>query len=255
METEKGMASASFPKVGLTGLLVVLALLSPPAWARGEAPGAEAFLHLDSAPTPGQAVLDTTAVGAAFGLADYLALRHLDHPVNSDTGGLFALAKTPTFPAELIGGTAIAALWEGGDTRVGRTLWQGLDGAALSGVSTYLLKYSFQRERPSQTRDPNQWFQGVHAQSFPSGDVSAITGLVTPAILEYGPSHPAAYLLAAIPAFDMVARVKAEGHWQTDVVGGALVGALSGYYAHEASHPFILSLLPGGVEVGLRQRF
>ncbi len=211
-------------------------------------------LNLDP-PSVGKAFLDTTLIGAAFGLADLAVLHRLDHPVHENNSGIWSIARTPYFPAELIGGTAIAAIFEGGQTRLGRTLWQSLDGAALAGASTYALKFTFGRERPSQTNNPNLWFMGAHAQSFPSGDVSSITGLVTPMILEYRRSDPAVYALAALPVFDMFARVKAHGHWETDVTGGALVGVLSGYFAHEMSHPLILSIMPHAVEVGLGRRF
>ncbi|MHB1951007.1 MAG: phosphatase PAP2 family protein [Acidiferrobacteraceae bacterium] len=211
-------------------------------------------LHLDP-PSVGSAFVRTTLIGAAFGIADWGVLHRLDHPVQQRTSGIWSIARTPYFPAELIGGTALAALWEGGHTRFGRTLWQSLDGAALAGASTYALKFTFGRERPSQTSDPNEWFKGTHAQSFPSGDVSSITGLVTPMILEYRRSDPSVYGLALLPAFDMAARVEAHGHWQTDVVGGALVGGLSGYFAHEMAHPVILSIMPHAVEVGLGKRF
>lgn len=213
------------------------------------------LLSARTGPGPLAALVSTTLIGAAFGLADRAGFYRWDHPVHRDTSGIWGLARTPTLPAVLIGSTAAAAFFEGGTSRVGRTLWQGLDGAALAGASTYVLKYSFGRERPSQTTNPDVWGKGAHAQSFPSGDVSAITGLVTPAILEYRHSDPAVYALAALPVFDMVARVKAQGHWQTDVVGAALVGGLSGYFAHVMPHPLILSLMPHGVELGLKRYF
>lgn len=230
----------------------------PVAWARthhaSDSRHPTRKLNLD-APSVGHAVLETTLIGAAFGIADWAGLHRLDHPVTQHTSGIWSIARTPYFPAELIGATAIAAIWEGGHTRFGRTLWQSLDGAALAGASTYALKFTFGRERPSQTSNPNLWFKGAHAQSFPSGDVSSITGLVTPMILEYRKSDPAVYALAVLPAFDMAARVEAHGHWQTDVVGGALVGGLSGYFAHEFAHPLILSIMPHAIEVGLGKRF
>ncbi|MHB8254150.1 MAG: phosphatase PAP2 family protein [Acidiferrobacter sp.] len=202
------------------------------------------------------AVADTTAVGIALGLLDYGGLHYLDRPVAQKNNGIYAIAKTPTFPFELITLTLGAALWEGGQTRLGHTLWQSLDGAALAGVSTQLLKWTFQRNRPSQSpQNPNLWFQGIHSQSFPSGDVSSITALVTPLILTYQRRDPEVWALAALPAFDMVARVRAHGHWQTDVVAGAIVGALSGYYAHQRHSPLILSLLPQGLYVGLQADF
>lgn len=247
-------------------ILLLLALLTTPAWAdsgaltlRDSTPSTTTGPTLDLNPrtahTPGAAFLDTTLIGAAFGVIDWAGLHRVDHTVTQDTSGIWSVARTPVFPAELIGGTALAALWAGGQTRLGRTLWQSLDGAVLAGASTSVLKYTFGRERPSQTSNPDQWFQGTHSQSFPSGDVSSVTGLVTPAILEYRHEDPAVYLLAALPVFDMAARVKAHGHWQTDVIGGALVGVLSGYYAHRFAYPFMLSLMPHGIQIGLSRRF
>lgn len=195
------------------------------------------------------------AAGAALGVLDWAGLHRLDHPVHKDTNGIWSIARAGQFPAELIGVTLAGAIWEGGNNRLGRTLWQSVDAAAIAGISTEALKYTFQRERPSQTSDPNQWFQGAHAQSFPSGDVSSITALVTPIILEYHRTDPWVYALATVPAFDMAARVKAHGHWQTDVVSGAVVGAVSGYFAHRLKEPFILSLLPHGFYVGLKEGF
>ncbi len=214
-----------------------------------------AFRRVLKTRSPGIAYLDTTLIGAVYGLVDWAGLHHLDHTVNQDTSGIWSIARPSRFPPALIAGTALAAIWEGGQNRLGRTLWQSLDSAALAGLSTYTLKYTFGRERPAQTTNPDRWFQGSHAQSFPSGDVSAVTALVTPMIIEYRHTDPAVYLLALVPAFDMVARVKAHGHWQTDVVGGCLVGALSGYYAHRFDKPLILSIMPHGFEVGLRKRF
>jgi len=243
----------------LAAVLVVLSMICVPrayaqtAMSSSEGDIAQAFTKPSSALG---AVADTTAMGVALGLLDYGGLYHLDHPVAQKTDGIYAVAKTPTFPFELITLTLGAALWEGGQTRLGRTLWQSLDAAALAGVSTQILKFTFQRNRPSQSpQNPDLWFQGMRSHSFPSGDVSSITALVTPLILSYQDRDPEVWALAALPAFDMVARVRAHGHWQTDVVAGALVGALSGYYAHERHSPFILSLLPNGFYVGFRADF
>ena len=53
----------------------------------------------------------------------------------------------------------------------------------------------------------------------------------------------------------MAARMKAHGHWFTDTVAGAVVGAASGYFAHRMRSPLVLGLLPGGFYVGLREQF
>jgi undecaprenyl-diphosphatase len=206
-------------------------------------------------PSFGVGLADTYLIGAALGVLDYAGLHHLDHPVQQNTSGIWSIAKSPQFPAELIGLTLAGAIWEGGNNRLGKTLWQSVDAAAMAGISTQALKWTFQRTRPSSTNNPDQWFQGIHNQSFPSGDVSSITALVTPIILEYHKTNPEVDALAAIPMFDMAARIKAHGHWMTDTVAGAVVGVASGYFAHQLNSPFILGLLPGGFYMGLRERF
>lgn len=182
-------------------------------------------------------------------------LSFIDHRVSEDTSGLWAVAKTPDFPAELTGLAVAGAVWEGGNTRLGKVLWQSLDADAMSAIAAQGLKYAFQRERPSQTSDPNEWFKGTKSQSFPSGDVATVSSLVTPLIMEYHGDHPSIYALTALPAFDMAARLRARAHWQTDVLAGAVIGVLSGYAARKFKEPFILSILPKGVAVGVRYRF
>ncbi len=208
-----------------------------------------------ASPNFGTGLADTYLIGAALGVLDYAGLDHLDHPVQQNTSGIWSIAKSPQFPAELIGLTLAGAIWEGGNNRLGKTLWQSVDAAAMAGISTQALKWTFQRARPSSTNNPNRWFQGIHNQSFPSGDVSSITALVTPVILEYHKTNPAVDALAAIPLFDMAARIKAHGHWMTDTAAGAVVGVASGYFAHQFNSPFILGLLPGGFYMGLRESF
>ncbi len=78
---------------------------------------------------------------------------------------------------------------------------------------------------------------------------------VTPFMLEYGRENPWVYGLAALPAYDAVARVKVQGHWQSDVIAGAALGFAAGFLAHQQDNPFILHALPGGFEIGFRKRF
>ena len=71
------------------------------------------------------------------------------------------------------------------------------------------MKHIFTRSRPAQSPDPHLWFQGAGHYSFPSGEVTAVTAIVTPFVLEYGREHPAVYALELLPAYDAIARVKA----------------------------------------------
>lgn len=178
-------------------------------------------------------------------------------PAHAHKSGIWSIAKAGAFPAALIGVTGAAALWEGDHSRLGNTLWQSVDAAAIAGASTFVLKSAFQRSRPSQNPGhPNDWFAGYHHRSFPSGDVSAIAALVTPPILEYGRTDPWVYSLALLPVFDAAARVEYRDHYPTDVVAGLALGFASGWLAHRyRKDHLIVGLLPGGLFIGFKNVF
>ena len=146
------------------------------------------------------------------------------------------------------------ALWEGGDSRLGKAAWQSVDALAVSTLAAEGGKRVFGRLRPSETQDPNQWFE-TGGRSFPSGEVAEISAIVTPYVLHYGADHPGVYALELLPAYDAIARVKVQAHWQTDVLAGFAIGSASGYLAHKRDTPFILGVLPHGFSLGLKRTF
>jgi len=85
--------------------------------------------------------------------------------------------------------------------------------------------------------------------------VALVSAAVTPFVLEYGMDHPAVYALAAVPAYDAIARMKVQAHWQSDVIAGFALGAAAGYYAYHRDTPLILGMMPRQVTVGLKKRF
>lgn len=125
----------------------------------------------------------------------------------------------------------------------------------VTGIAAQAMKYTFQRERPSQTSNPNEFFKGVHAQSFPSGEVAAISAAVTPFMVNYGSEHPAVYALALLPAYDAVARMKTHGHWQSDVLVGAILGTSIGVWTAHRKSSLLVGWLPGGFSVGYVHHF
>ena len=179
----------------------------------------------------------------------------IDHTVKYDNDGIIS-RKTQLLVEDLTLVTlAAGALWEGGDSRLGKSYWSAIDAAALGVISSSTLKYAFTRSRPTQSNDPNLWFQGKGHYSFPSGEVTFVSAAVTPFVLEYGREHSAVYALELLPLYDAVARVKVAGHWQSDVVAGFALGSLAGYLAHERDSPLILGSLPHGISVGFRKKF
>ena len=179
----------------------------------------------------------------------------IDHRVNEDNRGIWKRSNQTALMNVLIAGEVAAGLWEGGETRLGKTDWQAVDATVLSGVSTTIMKHVFTRERPSETDNPNKFFQGGSHASFPSGEVAAVSAIVTPFVLEYRHENPGVYALELLPLYDAVARVKVRGHWQSDVIAGFGVGTVAGYYAHDREQPLILGMLPHGVSVGLHKRW
>lgn len=178
----------------------------------------------------------------------------IDHRPAYDNSGVWARRNQNVLIDGMMAAVGVGALWEGGEDRLGRTFWQAVDAGVFSGMAEIGLKYAFSRERPSQTSDPNRWFTG-HGQSFPSGEVTTTSSLVTPFVLEYGRDHPAVYLLELLPIYDGIARVKTWGHWQTDVIAGFALGTATGFLMHRRESPIILSVLPHGFAVGFRKRF
>jgi undecaprenyl-diphosphatase len=179
----------------------------------------------------------------------------IDHTVSFDNSGIWSRSVQQGLIYTLVGGEVAGALWLGGEDRLGKTFWQAIDSSALGAVSSEAMKHIFTRARPDQTGDPNDWFQGGGHYSFPSGEVTAVTAIVTPFVLEYGHDHPEVYALELLPVYDMIARVKSQAHWQTDVLAGFGLGTLTGYLAHTQGSPVILGVLPHGFMVGLHAQF
>ena len=179
----------------------------------------------------------------------------IDHRWGYDNGGIWKRSNQQILMDSLIGAEIACGLWEGGETRFGNTCWRAIDSSLIAAISTQLLKYAFTRARPIQGNDPNAWFQGGSHYSFPSGEVAAVSSIVTPFILEYQGEHPAVWALGALPLYDGFARIKVQAHWQTDVLAGLAIGAAAGYYAHVRSSPLVLGVMPHAVFVGLRRQF
>jgi hypothetical protein len=179
----------------------------------------------------------------------------IDHRIGFDQSGIWSrhdqLLLQDLTLVTVVGG----ALWEGGQSRLGRTYWQALDSSVLAAATATVAKEVFTRARPGQIDDPNKWFQGKGHYSFPSGEVSFVSAAVAPFVFEYRADHPSVYALEVLPLYDGIARMKSQAHWQTDVLAGFALGTAAGYYAHNRKSPFFLDILPGGFEVGLKNRW
>lgn len=179
----------------------------------------------------------------------------IDHRVSYDNSGIWARHNQKALMGATIVTVIGGSLALGDGDRLGDTFWRSLDAMAVSSALSQGLKWTFQRERPSHTSNPDEWFKGFHNQSFPSGEVTAIAGAVTPFVAAYGHAHPAVYALELLPLYDAIGRVKTRGHWQSDVLAGWAIGTAVGIWAAHRKSPLILSWLPGGFAVGFMHRF
>jgi hypothetical protein len=193
-------------------------------------------------------------IGMAL-LSTSLGAWPIDHRVTQDNSGIWSHNTELAVNYALIGGEVALGLWEGGESRLGKTSWQAIDSSAFGAVVAQTAKYIFTRTRPSQSDNPNLWFKGKGNYSFPSGEVTNVTAIVTPYMLEYGHDYPLVYALAVLPVYSGVARVKEWGHWQTDVLASWALGAGMGYWAHTRETPLILSIMPHGIMVGIKTSF
>ena len=178
----------------------------------------------------------------------------IDLRLNMDEQGIWKRSNQRTLEYLTVGSVIAGALWEGSESRLGKTFWQSTDSYLFGQVGYLALNNTFHRQRPSQTDDPNQWFKsGGH--SFPSGEVTAISSAITPFVLEYGAEHPSVYALELLPLYDSIARMKSRAHWQSDVLAGWAVGTAAGYYAHSRAQPFTVMVLPHSLTVGWHKQF
>jgi undecaprenyl-diphosphatase len=203
-----------------------------------------------------------TRLATAAGLALFSSTAYpaggplgIDHPWVRDETGPWRRSTVLGTQALAFAGTLGIAAWEGGETRLGLSAWKALDSAVAASAATMFVKRVFARSRPREGNDPDAWFQGAGNESFVSDEVARTAALVTPFILEYGAENPAVYTLAALPAYVGVSRMKAQAHWQTDVMAAATLGAAVGAYAHARHGAFFLDILPGGAMAGLKKRF
>ena len=176
----------------------------------------------------------------------------IDHRLSKDTGGIYSLQDAVPVGLALAAGSC--ALWEGTETRLGKTCWESGESIAIGGVAAVALQFITGREPPSSTDDPGHWFAGGRG-SFPSLHLTATTAAVTPVIFEFAHDDPWIVSLAMLPAYEMVARVKAQEHWQSDVLAGTLLGFGVGWLEYERKSPFVFYLLPRGAYAGLSSRF
>jgi len=188
-------------------------------------------------------------------LASSRSYAGFDHEWSLDENGIWARKYQTALQDGVIALEVAGSLWYGNADELGHTYWQTVDSSVISGVAAQLLKYGFSRARPYQVDNPNAWFKGSGYESFPSGEVTLQASFVTPFIVNYGRQDPWVWALELLPAYDAIARLKSQAHWQTDVIAGWALGTAVGYWSTTRAVPLSVQILPGGLSVGFSKRF
>jgi membrane-associated phospholipid phosphatase len=193
-------------------------------------------------------------VCAALSIVILTAYAGLDHELAYDNSGIWNRNVQLAVQYSAIAITVGGALWLGNDNELGHTFWQTADAEAISAVAAQGMKYAFRRARPNSGLGPNAWFVSG-GDSFPSGEVALQASFVTPMIVNYGRRYPWVWALELLPAYDAVARMKVQAHWQTDVLAGWALGTAVGYLTTTWDTPLFVQILPHGFTVGFSKRF
>jgi len=180
----------------------------------------------------------------------------IDHVLAYDDSGIWNRKYQNLVVYGPITTEVVGALWGGCESRLGRTYWQSIDASLAGGISSTVLKYAFSRVRPiDSNNNPDLWFKGHGNESFPSGEVTAMSAIVTPFVLEYGRDDPLVYALELLPLYDAVARMKVQAHWQTDVIAGFALGTTAGWLMHRNRDTrYVVRVMPHSIYVGIKTR-
>src|SRR5262245_34853545 len=65
---------------------------------------------------------------------------NMDHRLPYDDHGIWSRSVQEAVLDSMIAGEITGALWEGGETRLGRTFWQSIDASGAGALSSELLK-------------------------------------------------------------------------------------------------------------------
>lgn len=179
----------------------------------------------------------------------------IDHEWSRDERGIWSRNYQTGLEYGVIATEVLGALWLGNDDGLGHTFWQAIDSTTVSSLTAEALKLSFSRARPDQGNNPNRWFSGRCCDSFPSGEVTLQASFVTPFIVNYARENPWIWSLELLPAYDAVARLKSQEHWQSDVIAGWAIGTAIGYLTTRLETPISVQILPRGLSVGYSKRF
>lgn len=222
------------------------------------------FLHWmgQDARALAEAVASPRTLYAAGASAVLLVLHPLDRRLNAQTSGLdesLLLRVTEELGnAKAIRPMAVLVVFGAlmsGEHRVQDAAFTSLEAVVYANLMTNTLKLLYGRARPYQEEGAAVLEPFSGNSSFPSGHATTAFALVTPWVV-YFPHYGTAalYVLAGTAAFT---RMVTNVHWFTDVVAGAALGTVTGYWLSRRHQQAGARVQPvaGASTLGVRLRF
>ena len=182
--------------------------------------------------------LTPTRLGLAAGFVSLLPFLSLQDEgigrgaltLRSSVGGPFLDAANHLGDPRMmwISGGLFAATLLTNDARLQDAAFTSFEAALYTTLVTNAMKGMFGRVRPYEDEGPFEFQPFSGHKSFPSGHASLAFALVTPWVVYY-PS-PWTFGLYALSTGTAIARLSHERHWVTDVLAGAALGTVTGYW-------------------------
>lgn len=114
------------------------------------------------------------------------------------------------------------------DTKLQDAAFTSFQSGVYAMLASGAIKGAFGRVRPHEIDDPARFRPFSGHRSFPSGHTTLAFAIATPWAVYY--PGPLTYGLMGLSAGTAVSRLTTEHHWFTDVVAGAALGTLTGYW-------------------------
>ncbi len=201
--------------------------------------------------------LKTGLITAGFGAATYLLIKNdlwISKTVRSGPNKF----KDTFFDIFNRGGDGLtvlagdALLFSLGGEKEKKTAVSVVEGLAVAGAITNVIKIICGRERPSQTDDSLAftWFTFDDA-AYPSGHTT--TAFVAATII--GDRYDIGWITYPAAALTGIARIYRGAHWPSDVLLGAVIGIVTGKVINNLDMPKNVSFTPAMNGVSLSYNF
>lgn len=127
-----------------------------------------------------------------------------------------------------------------GNYKLKRTALLSFESFIISGIFTMAIKYTVNRERPSQSYEANVFHKPgnpVFSPAFPSGHSEAVFSIATILATEFSDTIFIPVIAYTIATMTALSRVNDNNHWTSDIIIGSAIGFFTAK-SIESYHPY-----------------